>query len=420
MLVSEHYPAWFLGMFPNRRVILASYEGDFASQWGRKARNILSEHGHVFGVAVSDNSSAANRWDITGNRGGMQTAGVSGPITGKGADLLIVDDPVKNAEEANSYVFRQKAWDWWQSVAYTRLEPGASIVLIQTRWHEDDLAGRLIKDEANGGEKWTRVDFPAIAMTDDILGRKPGQALWPERYDEAALATTRRSVGEYVWQALYQQNPLGAEGQKIKREWFKYYELRGNHYWLDGKPSFHESTCQRFIVADCAASSEDVEKERRGRPPSRSVLSVFDYYRPRDLLLWRHCEYGFWDFGQLLANARKIRDEFKPAWFGAEDEKTGRALLSMLGGRIKPLSHEGKDKLTRFAPALNELEQGRVFLPRNIGEAPWRLDAENELTAWDGHKDTPFDFGDTLGYAAKHCTNPQNVGAWGGVIPVRR
>lgn len=162
-LCSKFLPAWFLGVYPTRRVILTSYEADFAASWGRKARDLLDQHGHLFGVRVSKRSSAASRWDIEGQGGGMMTAGVGGPITGKGAHLLIVDDPVKNDEEARSATNRQRQWEWWQSVATTRMRPGGLIVVIQTRWHRDDLTGRILEHAQRKGTKWRQVKFPAIA-----------------------------------------------------------------------------------------------------------------------------------------------------------------------------------------------------------------------------------------------------------------
>jgi predicted phage terminase large subunit-like protein len=142
----------------------------------------------------------------------MQTAGVGGPITGKGANLLIIDDPVKNAEEAASETMRNKAWDWWTSTAYTRLEPQGAVIVIQTRWHQDDLAGKMLTDMAQGGERWRVVNMPAIS--DD------GQALWPERYALESLLVIKRTMSSYFFSALYQQRPTPPEGSKFKREWF--------------------------------------------------------------------------------------------------------------------------------------------------------------------------------------------------------
>ncbi len=129
--VSQYFPAWYLGTFPDRRAILASYEADFAASWGRKVRDLLEEHGsEFFGVSLRRDSSSADRWDLADHLGGMNTAGVGGPLTGKGADILIIDDPIKNAQEANSPTIRERHKDWWQSTAYTRLEPGGAALVM--------------------------------------------------------------------------------------------------------------------------------------------------------------------------------------------------------------------------------------------------------------------------------------------------
>lgn len=158
--ISKYFTAWVLGKFPDTRIILASYEADFAASWGRKARDLLEEHGpSLFGVRVSGKSSAANRWDIEGHEGGMVTAGVNGPITGKGADIAIIDDPVKNDQEAMSETYRTRAWEWYKSTFRTRLQRDGAIILIMTRWHQDDLAGKLLQAQKEGGEKWDVVSL---------------------------------------------------------------------------------------------------------------------------------------------------------------------------------------------------------------------------------------------------------------------
>lgn len=210
LLISQYYPAWYLGIHPDRRVILTTYESDFSAQWGYKARNILEQHKHNFNIEIDQNSKARNRWDLKDYGGGMATAGVGGPITGKGADLLIIDDPVKNAEEANSQTMRDKAWDWYNSTAYTRLEPNGCIILIMTRWHEDDLGGRLLE---RSDEDWTVLKLPAI---DDN-----GKALWSERFPITRLEEIKTQIGSYWFSALYQQSPQPSSGGLFKRENFK-------------------------------------------------------------------------------------------------------------------------------------------------------------------------------------------------------
>lgn len=234
---SKYFPSWFIGEYPDKKIILASYESDFAAEWGRKSRDVMEEFGpELFGVRVNQASSAANRWDIKGHAGGMRTAGVSGPITGKGADVLIIDDPIKNNREADSKNYRDSVWEWWKGTARDRLEPGGSVVIFMTRWHEDDLAGRLIKEQP---EKWRVIRLPAIAEEDDPLGRAPGEALCPERYPIEELREIEKDLGPHWFAAKYQQTPRPREGNMFKHKWLQFVnradvpmnDLRMTRFW---------------------------------------------------------------------------------------------------------------------------------------------------------------------------------------------
>jgi predicted phage terminase large subunit-like protein len=150
----------------------------------------------------------------------MITAGVGGPLMGKGADILIIDDPVKNHEEALSPTCRQKTWDWYLSTAKTRLQPNASVIIIMTRWHDEDLVGLVLKNAARTSEKWTVIRFPALAEENDPLGRKPGEALWPEQWPVEYLRG-RRAESEFWFTSLYQQRPRPREGGMFKLKWFE-------------------------------------------------------------------------------------------------------------------------------------------------------------------------------------------------------
>jgi hypothetical protein len=210
-------PTWYLRRQPDHRFMLASYAAHLADDHGRWIRNTITEHAPTLGIELKYGSQAANRFDIDGHEGGMVTAGVGGPLTGRGAHVACVDDPFKGSEDAGSPTQRDRVWDWWQSVLLTRLEPQGSVLLVNTRWDDDDLSGRLLKEEP---EDWIVIDLPAIALTDDDpLGRQPGQALWPERYNEDDYARIRKSVGERVWWALYQQQPRPLEGGVWQWSW---------------------------------------------------------------------------------------------------------------------------------------------------------------------------------------------------------
>jgi len=150
-------------------VILASYEAEFASEWGRKVRDIIDDDGkRLFGISLRQ---AADHWMIAKHGGGMQTCGVGGALTGKGADVLLIDDPFKNAEEANSELIRTKKFEWFTTAAYTRLEPNGAIILVNTRWHELDIAGRLMMQMAEGGEQWTVLHLPALSESSEVWAK---------------------------------------------------------------------------------------------------------------------------------------------------------------------------------------------------------------------------------------------------------
>lgn len=228
-LVSRIFPAYFIRRHPDRWTGLCSYEATLAQDFSRSARDFYLRSGG----SMRDDSSAVNLWQ-TPERGGMWAAGVGGPITGRGFHLGIIDDPLKNDEEAASETIRRKHKSWYDSTFLTRGEPGHSIVVVQTRWNEDDLSGYLLQQEAVEAEGWHIVNLEAV-KTDAPLTfpvtctvepdwRKPGEALCPERYDETALSKIKNRVGGYFWSALYQQRPSPLEGGLFQRKWWKYYE----------------------------------------------------------------------------------------------------------------------------------------------------------------------------------------------------
>jgi predicted phage terminase large subunit-like protein len=254
-LASIKFPAWLVGRLPDSRVILTSYGADLAAKNSRQMRDLVNSKRYqaVFGVnaggqhpvMIAADSHSVQAWDLAQpHRGGAVATGVGGGITGLGATLLVIDDPFKNREEAESQGRRDMVDDWYKSSAYTRLEQHGAVVLFHTRWHPDDLAGRLIRRMATDplADQWEIVCLPALAMHDlpkdeaeqrvlmqdgiflplaDPLGRQPGGALWPERFGAGWLESRRTNVGAYDFEALYQQMPYSKEGQKYKREWFK-------------------------------------------------------------------------------------------------------------------------------------------------------------------------------------------------------
>ena len=227
-LASTWQPFWRLCRNPQTRILLASYGADFAARWGRRVRELVADHGATYGVYINPSSRSVSRWDTT-EGGGMVCVGVGGSLTGRGADLLIIDDPVKSSAEATSRVYRDRLWDWYRSTARTRLEPGGSVILIMSRWHQADLAGLVLDDDY--GETWDTLSLPALAEADDALGRAVGEPLWPERFDRERLAEVRAELGTYYWQAMYQQSPQPPGGGMFSREWWQVADEPAPDYW---------------------------------------------------------------------------------------------------------------------------------------------------------------------------------------------
>jgi predicted phage terminase large subunit-like protein len=214
-LASRRFPAWFMGRNPEMQFISASYNSELAGDFGREVRNIVAspEFRAVFpAVSLAADSRAQDRWN-TAQGGSYVAAGVNTAITGRGADILSIDDPVKDRAEADSQLQRDRTWAWYTSTAYTRLMPGGRITICQTRWHEDDLAGRLLAAQAKGGDQWHVLELPAL---DDA-----GEALWPEAYPVEALERIRAAIGSRDWSALYQGRPAPDTGDYFRREWLR-------------------------------------------------------------------------------------------------------------------------------------------------------------------------------------------------------
>ena len=196
------FPAWWFMRHPSSSIITACHTADLAGHFARKVRGLIEEHVPTLGYGLARGDRASSRWR-TSEGGEYFASGIKGPITGRRADLILIDDPIKSHAEADSPGARDALWNWYRSDLATRLKPNGRIVLIMTRWHEDDLGGRLIEADPS----WTIIRLPAIAETQDPMGRRTGEALWPEWESVAALERKRQSVGRRVWQALYQQDP---------------------------------------------------------------------------------------------------------------------------------------------------------------------------------------------------------------------
>lgn len=255
-LISNWLPTWFLYNWPQGRVILGSYALEFASKWGEKVKTNLTEN-RLIETPLSMSTKAKKKF-ATLDGGQMICAGVGGPITGEGADLFIIDDPLKNYQDAMSELIRERHKDWYRSVVRTRLEPGASVVVLQTRWHEDDLAGWLMsnrdREDDPNRKPWTVINMPAIAEENDILGRGMGEPLCPERFGVQDLKEIESDLEDLIWSAMYQQRPTALKGNIILKEWLKFYDTRPESFdemAIFADLSFKEGTNTDFTVVEC-------------------------------------------------------------------------------------------------------------------------------------------------------------------------
>lgn len=215
------FPGWYIGNNPEKEIITVSYSSELAQDFGAKTRTMVDSeiYRYIFpDVTLKEDEKAKAKWKT--NKGGSYTSvGVGGSLTGRGANILIFDDPIKNREEAESKLIRDKVWDFFTSTAFTRLEPGGVVFIILTRWHMDDLAGRIL-DNPELKKRTKLIKLPAIATEDGVF-RKKGEVLWKNRWDFDALDEIRRTIGPYDWQALYQCSPILSENQEFKPEWIR-------------------------------------------------------------------------------------------------------------------------------------------------------------------------------------------------------
>lgn len=367
MTTSETFPSWFIGRNPERRVIQVSYGENLAKKAGRRNLDKIREYGKgVFDLEIDPEQRSVLDWKIAGHKGGMISRGLGGSITGEGADLMIIDDPIKNRREAESLTYRDFVWDEWESTLSTRLQPGAAVIAIFTRWHEDDLVGRLLEREPG---KWDVISLPAIAEEGkhDLLGRKPGEALWPEYgFDEEWAAEKKLSVGSRTWESLYQQNPRPAEGTIFKRHFWNYYKR---------PPAQFDQVLQSW---DCTFKDLESSDYVVGQVWGKKGANIYLLDQVRGKM-------------NITATMQAIRN-LSAKWPQAhtkliEDKANGPAIIQLLKKEVPGLiavEPEG-GKEVRAIAAEPFVEAGNIYLP-DPSIAPWVGDFVEEAAAFPNGK----------------------------------
>jgi predicted phage terminase large subunit-like protein len=359
-LVSIFFPAWFLGRNPNKKVMMVSHTTDLAVDFGRKVRNLISteEYRSIFPtVSLAQDSKSAGRWNT--NVGGEYYAcGIGSALAGRGADLLLIDDPHSEQDVINgNFEVFAKAYEWFTFGARTRLMPGGSVAIIQTRWHMDDLTGRVVRDMVNNklSDQYEVVEFPAIL---DIKGKKTGKItpkpLWPEFFDLDALLRTKASMPTFQWNAQYQQQPTAEEAAIVKREWWQ--EWTG-----DNPPS-----CEYIIMSLDAAA----EKHNRADYTALTTWGVFlnEEENNYHIILLNSIKKRV-EFPELKELAMEEYRDWEPDSFIVEKKSSGSALYQEMRRTGLPVQeytpHRGSgDKMARLNSVADIIASGMVWIPQ--------------------------------------------------------
>lgn len=332
--VTVRYSAYRIERDPSFRVITGACSQKLASKFSRKTRRIVTSR-------LKLNIHAVDNWE-TPDEGGFLAVGVGTAVAGHGANLIHIDDPIPNRKKAESVAYRDAVWDWYCDDITTRLEPGGAIILTNTRWHEDDLAGRILASE--DGPNWTVISLPAEAEINDVLGRELGEPLCPERYGVELLAERKRVLGSYGYNALFQQRPAPIEGNIIKKEWIR--------YW-DKLPD-----CETFIQSWDMAFKD-------GEKNSFVVGQVWGQCGNDCYLIEQRR--GHWSFTETQREVRLLSNQYPQAWIKlVEDKANGPAIINSLNaevGGLVPVSVSGS-KEARLQAVSPMFESANVFLPR--------------------------------------------------------
>ncbi len=358
---SQCLPGWYLGRNPTRSVIAASHTAQLATRFGRRVRNLLNSPEWPFpDVALAGDSQAADQWETT--QGGEYFAvGVGGAVTGRRADLGIIDDPLKGRKAADSITVRENLWEWYRADFHNRLKPGGAIILIQTRWHEDDLAGRILPNDYAGesgwitgqeGENWFVVNLPALAEADDVLGRAPGEALWPEWFTREKLDSEKVVQGPRNWAALYQQRPAPETGLYFLKDWWRWYETA---------PPIE--TLRIFGASDYAVTADggDFTVHGVGGVDPDDNLFVLDWWREQTASdVWV----------EVLLD---LMERWRPIKWAEEKGQIEKSLAPFITKRMndrRVYVHREQyvsaaDKPTRAQAFRGRMAMGKIFWPRN-------------------------------------------------------
>lgn len=359
--VSRTWPLYLLLRNPNTRIVIASYEFEVARRWGRAIKNDILAHPEL-GLSISADSQAAHDWQLEGHDGGVYCVGVGGPLTGRPADIIIIDDPVKGRAEADSEAYRENTYDWWTGTAATRLSPGATVVIVMTRWHEDDLAGRLIREDSDN--EWHTINIPAECdVLPDPLNREIGEFMISARGRSVEdWQKKRQEVGSRDWTALYMGRPSPAEGGLFKRHWW---QIEPSIRAVPGAGTAMVPLGMNRIITswDMAFKDTDGSDYVVGQVWGKNGADVWLLDQVR----------GRWDFPKTCEEVEKLHIKWPDATTHLiEDKANGPAVIAQLRHTIPgivPITPKDS-KQARAAAVSSFIEAGNVHIPSS-DIAPW-------------------------------------------------
>lgn len=392
MNVSENGPAFYLGLFPQNRVIAASNTGSLAQTFARRVRNkVASDRFPFTDVKIADDKGAIQAWDVTYKGqpgGGYYSVGVGGTPTGHGANLIIIDDPIRNAADADSFTVRESLWEWFSETMYTRLEPEGSIIITATRWHDDDLTGRILK---NSEEHWEHLHLPAID--------EEGNALWPTRWPVKSLDRIRKAVGSRAWSAQYQGTPVLESGSIIKQHWLKPYLVRPHNIRIiqSWDTAYEVATQNDYSVCTTIGYNQfgryilDVYREKLEYPDlKRQVRYQYLKWHPQVVLIER------------ASAGRSLLHDFNAE--NADDPTK----VPVIGIEVETIKNWKEVRVHELTPVF---EAGRIQVPET---APWLGDFMDEITRFPlaTHDDQVDSLAQGLRWLEKSGMNAITYGSW--------
>jgi len=389
-LISFYFLVWYSFIYPYNNLIFVSYNQGIAKYFGNKVINLIEEKGSKYGVILNKRSKSGKEFVIDKYGGTYSFTGIGGTLTGKGANLIVIDDPIKNNQDAFSKTKRENLWDWYQSTLFTRLEPNSKLLLVMTRWHQDDICGRLLEKMEKQPQSWDLLKLPILAKENDLLNRKSGQLLWEGRFELSEILERKETLGDFWFSALYQQEPNISNGEIFKKQYFRYFEIEfieEKKYLILNKSSINQRViklddCKIFVTMDLAISTKT--------KADWTVLLVFAVTKDNDIMILDIIREKVEPIEHINL-IQQCYNKYKPILIGIEKVQYQTSLIKeglKIGLPIMELIPNG-EKWVRALPMGARMQSEKVYF---LNTAKWLASFEDELMSFpNGNHDDQVD-----------------------------